>query len=127
MIHLVDVGDSPPARKVDLSYIDADISAELLYEKFEEQENPAYFEFQITTSQDVSVEFVIDRINSEEIKPLKLKNISEVVEDDELIVNTQIKIKKLVKKLAKGINTIEIASIQGGERIAVSLMIDIEI
>jgi len=123
----VDIGDAPPARKVDLSYIDADISAELLYEKFEEQENPAYFEFQITTSQDVSVEFVIDRINSEEIKPLKLKNISEVVEDDELIVNTQIKIKKLVKKLAKGINTIEIASIQGGERIAVSLMIDIEI
>ncbi|MBQ0721867.1 MAG: hypothetical protein KBT89_16905, partial [Gammaproteobacteria bacterium] len=69
----------------------------------------------------------IDRINSEEIKPLKLKNISEVVEDDELIVNTQIKIKKLVKKLAKGINTIEISSIQGEERTAVSLMIDIEI
>ena len=123
----VDTGDSPPVRKVDLSYIDADISAELLYEKFEEQENPEYFEFRVTTSPGTSTEFVIDRINSEEIKPLKLKNISEVVEDDELIVNTQIKIKKLVKKLAKGINTIEIASIQGEERTAVSLMIDIEI
>ena len=123
----VDTGDSPPVRKVDLSYIDADISAELLYEKFEEQENPEYFEFKVTTLPGTSTEFVIDRINSEEIKPLKLKNISEVVEDDELIVNTQIKIKKLVKKLAKGINTIEIASIQGEERTAVSLMIDIEI
>ena len=123
----VDTGDSPPVRKVDLSYIDADISAELLYEKFEEQENPEYFEFRVTTSPGTSTEFVIDRINSEEIKPLKLKNISEVVEDDELIVRTQIKIKKLVKKLAKGINTIEIASIQGEERTAVSLMIDIEI
>ena len=123
----VDTGDSPPVRKVDLSYIDADISAELLYEKFEEQENPEYFEFKVTTSPGTPTEFVIDRINSEEIKPLKLKNISEVVEDDELIVNTQIKIKKLVKKLAKGINTIEIASIQGEERTAVSLMIDIEI
>jgi len=123
----VDVGDSPPTRKVDLSYIDADISAELLYEKFEDQEKPEYFEFQITTSPDTSTEFVIDRINSEEIKPLKLKNISEVVEDDELIVNSQIKIKKLVKKLAKGINTIEIASFQGEERTAVSLLIDIEI
>jgi len=123
----VDIGDSPTTRKVDLSYIDADISAELLYEKFEEQENPEYFEFRVTTSPGTSTEFVIDRINSEEIKPLKLKNISEVVEDDELIVNTQIKIKKLVKKLAKGINTIEIASIQGEERTGVSLMIDIEI
>ena len=45
----VDTGDSPPVRKVDLSYIDADISAELLYEKFEEQENPEYFEFRVTT------------------------------------------------------------------------------
>ena len=123
----VDSGDSPPVRKVDLSYIDADISAELLYEKFEEQENPEYFEFRVTTTPGTSTEFVIDRINSEEIKPLKLKNISEMVEDDELIVNTQIKIKKLVKKLAKGINTIEIASIQGEERTGVSLMIDIEI
>ncbi len=123
----VDIGDSPTTRKVDLSYIDADISAELLYEKFEEQENPEYFEFRVTTTPGSSTEFVIDRINSEEIKPLKLKNISEVVEDDESIVNTQIKIKKLVKKLAKGINTIEIASIQGEERTGVSLMIDIEI
>ncbi|MDH4018318.1 MAG: hypothetical protein OEU84_01845 [Xanthomonadales bacterium] len=123
----IDVGDSPPSRKVDLSFIDADLSAELLYEKFEEQEKPEYFEFLITTSTSISTEFVIDRINSEEIKPLKLENISEAFEDDELIVNTQIKIKKLLKKLAKGINTIEIASFHGEERTAVSLVIDIEI
>lgn len=58
--------------------------------------------------------------------PFKLENISEAVEVDELIVNTQIKIKKLLKKLAKGINTIEIASFHGEERTAVSLVIDIE-
>ena len=43
------------------------------------------------------------------------------------MVNAQIKIKTLLKKFAKGINTIEIASIEGGERVATKLTIDIEI
>ena len=110
-----------------VSFIDADLSAELLYAKLEEQEKPKYFEFQITTTQGASTEFVIDRINSEAIKPLELKNISESVEGEELLVNAQIKIKALLKKFEKGINTIEIANIQGEERIATRLIIDIEI
>lgn len=123
----IDIGDTSGARKIDLSYMGADISAELLYEKFEAQEKPKYFEFQITVPQDSSNNFVIDRINSEAIDPIKLKNISEVIEDDELIVNAQIKIKTLLKKFAKGINTIEIANIEGDERISTKLTIDIEI
>ena len=98
-----------------------------MYEKFETQEKPKYFEFQITVPQDASNDFVIDRINSEVIKPLKLKNLSEVIEDDELVVNAQIKIKTLLKKFAKGINTIEIAGTEGDERVATKLTIDIEI
>jgi hypothetical protein len=123
----IELGSSTPTRKIDLSYMDADISAELLYEKFEEQEKPKYFEFQITVPEGASSKFVIDRINSEAIDPIKLKNITENVEDDELIVNTQVKIKTLLKKFAKGINTIEIANTEGDERIATKLIIDIEI
>jgi len=123
----VDIGESPGTRKIDLSFIDADLSAELLYAKLEEQEKPVYFEFQITTPQGASTEFVIDRINSEAISPIKLKNITEIIEDDELVINARVKIKKLVKKFAKGINTIEIASFQGEERVATRLIIDIEI
>jgi hypothetical protein len=108
----VETGDTMPIRKIDLSYIDSDLSAELLYAKLEEQEKPKYFEFQITTTQGASIEFFIDRINSEAIKPLELKNISESVEGEELLINAQIKIKALLKKFEKGINTIEIAGIQ---------------
>ena len=43
------------------------------------------------------------------------------------MVNAQIKIKTLLKKFAKGINTIEIANIEGDERVATKLTIDIEI
>jgi hypothetical protein len=123
----IDVGDTSGARKINLSYMNADISAELLYEKFEEQEKPKYFEFQITVPADSSRQFVIDRINSQTIIPLKLKVVSETIEDDEAVVNVQIKIKTLLKKFAKGINTIEIANIAGDERVSTKLTIDIEI
>jgi len=123
----IEVADSNSVRKLNLSNMGADISAELLYEKFEEEEKPKYFEFQITVPQGAPREFVIDRVNSEVIAPLKLKNISENIEDDEAVVNAQIKIKTLLGKFAKGINTIEIANIDGDERIATKLTIDIEI
>lgn len=123
----VDIGDSPAAQKVDLTFFDADFSVELLYAKLEEQEKPEFFDFQITTVPGASTEFVIDRVNSEVIDPLKLRNISENVNSDEMVVTSQIKIKTLLKKFAKGINTIEISSSQGGERTAARLIIDIEI
>jgi len=123
----VDIGESQAPRKVDLTFVDADLSAELLYTKLEEQEKPKYFEFQIRVPKGISTDFVIDRINSEPIDPLKLKNVSESIEDDEVVVNSQIKIKKLLKKFAKGINTIEIANFQGKERTATRLIVNIEI
>jgi hypothetical protein len=118
---------SSSMRTVDLSYWDTDISAELLYEKLDAQEKPKYFEFEITVPEGAPSKFVIDRINSEPIKPITLKNLSENVEDDELVVNAQVKIKTLIKKFSKGINTIEISSADSAERIATKLIINIEI
>ncbi len=123
----IDVGDTSAARIINLSFLDSEIEAELLYDRLDEQEKPKYFEFEITVPVDASRKFVIDRINSEAIKPIKLKNISETVEDDEAVVNAQIKIKTLVKKFEKGINSIEISSLGGNERVSTKLIINIEI
>jgi hypothetical protein len=123
----IEVAGSTDSRKVDLSYLDTDISAELLYEKFEQEEKPEYFEFKITVPQGSSSGFVIDRVNSEPVDPIKLKNITENNVDDELVVHAQVKIKTLLKKFAKGINTIEIARTGAKERTAAKLIIDIEI
>ena len=49
------------------------------------------------------------------------------MEGEELLINDRIKIKMLLNKFEKGINTIEIADNQGEERIASRLIIDIEI
>ena len=123
----VDLGGAPAARKIDLSYMTADLSAELLYAKLEEQEKPEYFEFVITATEGTSTDFVIDRVNDKEISPVKLKNISERNEDDELVVNAQVKIKTLLKEFAKGINTIEISSQKDGKRSAARMIVDIQI
>jgi hypothetical protein len=118
---------SVPVKTIDLSYLETDIDAELLYDKLADEEKPKYFEFQITVPADAPREFVIDRVNNESIKPLKLKILSETVEDGETVVNAQIKIKTLVKKFAKGINSIEIANQGTPERVSTRLMVDIEI
>jgi hypothetical protein len=101
---------TPRVKTIDLSYLESDIKAELLYDKLAAQEKPKYFEFRITVPADAPREFVIDRINSEEVRPLKLKVLSEADVDDEAVITAQIKIKTLVKKFDKGINFIEIAN-----------------
>jgi len=117
----------PRVETIDLSYLESDIKAELLYDKLAQEEKPKYFEFQITVPADAPREFVIDRINSEEIKPLKLKVLSEAEIEDEAVINARIKIKTLVKKFDKGINFIEIANSGSSERVSTRLMVDIEI
>ena len=123
----IDVGDSGTVKKINLTYLGSEIEAELLYDKLEEVEKPKYFDFEIIVPEEAPREFVIDRINSDEIEPLKLKIISEEIEEDEAVVNAQIKIKTLIKKFAKGINSIEIANIGGDERVATRLIVDIEL
>ena len=114
-------------QTIDLSYLESDIEAELLYNKLAEEEKPKYFVFQITVPAGAPRDFVIDRVNSEEIKPLNLKILSEAEIDDEVVINAQIKIKTLVKKFDKGINSIEIANTGTPERVSARLMVDIEI
>ena len=123
----IDVGAAARIQTIDLSYFASDIDAELLYDKLESEEKPKYFEFQITVPVDAQRTFVIDRVNSEEIKPLKLKVLSETMEDDEAIISAQIKIKTLIKKFKKGINTIEITNTGSDERVSTKLTVDIEV
>ncbi len=58
---------------------------------------------------------------------MKLEITSERTEDDETVAIAQVKIKTLVKQFAKGINTIDISNVAGGERNSTTLIVDIEI
>jgi hypothetical protein len=122
------VEEAPENRVVDLtSFSLDDISAELLYDRLAEQEKPKYFEFLVIIPDSAPRELVIDRINGEPIKPLKLKPLSEDVEDDEATINATVRIKTLIKKFQKGINTIEIAYGDGDDRVSTEVVINIQI
>ena len=123
----INIGNAAPSKTVNLSHLSYDISAELLYDRLTETEKPKYFEFDITVPRNAAKKFVIDHINSKPVTPLDLDITSERGEDDETVATAQIKIKTLVKEFVKGINTIEIANVAGGDRVSTSLIIDIEI
>ncbi|MCH8135980.1 MAG: hypothetical protein IIB77_08395 [Proteobacteria bacterium] len=124
----IEVEDAPKNRVIDLTSFSSDeITAELLYEKLAQQEKPKNFEFLITVPEEAPRAFVIDRINGERIKPIKLKHQSEVIEDEEAMINVTVKIKTLIKKFRKGINTIEIAYGEGEERISTEIVVNLQI
>jgi len=124
----ISVEDAPRNRVVDLTAFSLDdISAELLYDKLNEQEKPKYFEFLVIIPDSVPRVLVIDRINGEAVKSVKLKAVSEVVEDDEVLINATVKIKTLVKKFQKGINTIEISYGDGDDRVSTEVVVNIQI
>ena len=46
---------------------------------------------------------------------------------DDLVIEAQIQIKKLLKQFSKGINTIEVANVAGDERASIRIIVDIKI
>ena len=131
----IDVGDDPANRVIDLSAYSLDvISAELLYESLAEQEKPKDFEFLVTIIESdprpvviQRITLVIDRINGVPIRPVKLTVVSEVIEDDKVIIVATVRIETLIEKFRKGINTIEISYGEGDHRTATELIINIQI
>jgi hypothetical protein len=123
----IDVAGQSPAEEVALTPPANDFAAELLYDRLEATEKPKYFEFEITVAGEGDGKFMIDRINSEVVKPMKLDIVSTVQNDGETALTARIKIKKLTKQMDRGYNTIEIANFKGADRSSAGLFLDIEI
>lgn len=131
----IDVGDDPANRVIDLSAYSLDvISAQLLYESLAEQEKPKDFEFLVTIIESdprpvviQRITLVIDRINGVPIRPVKLTVVSEVIENNKVIIVATVRIETLIEKFRKGINTIEISYGEGDHRNATEVIINIQI
>ena len=92
------------------------------YDKLLESEKPKHFEF-VLHNVSREEEFVIDSVNGELVKPLKLQR----VESNNGEVRASIKIKKLSKKFRKGINRFDVAyADKAGERVSSEVILDIE-
>jgi len=92
------------------------------YDKLLGSEKPKNFEF-VLHNVNKEEEFVIDSVNGELVKPLKLQR----VESNDGEIRASIKIKKLSKKFRKGINRFEIAYTDASkERVSSEVILDIE-
>lgn len=124
---LVGVEDNARNRVISLGSVAPGFDAALLYERLEGVDKPQYFSFEITGPAGMPSSFVIDRINSKPVKAIEVETMFSRQDGDRTRVEAQAKIKPLVKKFAKGINTIEIASTGGGERVATEVVVNVEI
>ncbi len=118
--------DIKRSRVIDLSYAMSDFDVEILYDNLEAQEKPTHFDFLISAPAYAPEDFVIDKINGAEIKPIKMKTTSVERDDDTLTVQSTVKIKTLAKKFSKGINTIEVAYEKDEERFSQELIVEVQ-
>jgi len=109
------------------SVMEEGFSAEVLYNELEGVAKPKIFAFDIQAPVGNSGKFVIDRVNGQSIKALKLEASQTGAEDDMEYWRGEISIKKFVKQLKKGINTFEISTIINGERVSKEIILDIQI
>lgn len=125
----VDVpGPEKPVRSIDLSsYSEEGLYVEILYDELKAVEKPEVFPFDIQAPSGNSGEFQIDTINGRSIKPIPLEASQTGTKGELEFWRGEVEIKKLVKKLKKGINTFEISTVIDGQRVAYEIVLDIQI
>jgi hypothetical protein len=120
-------GYKKSGRSIDLtSVLGQSFYAEVLYDELEAVEKPKVFSFAIQAPVGNSGEFIIDKVNGETIKALKLTANLTGAEEGMEFWHGEVDIKKLGKKFQKGINTFEIATTIEGERVATEIVLDIQ-
>ena len=102
------------------------IQAEVDIDSYLAEEKPKYFHIDIEVEDHKPQKFTIDRINGEEIKPIRLDVVERKDSDDLLSVRSKVKIKKLAKQFAKGINRFDVAFYEGDERISTEIILNLQ-
>lgn len=118
-----------PMQTINLGSFLSGFDVEILYKELAKEKKPKYFDFLITAPLDAPDQFVIDIINGENTEPIDLNVLSVNVndEDEEKLVRVNVKIKLLVKRFKKGINTFEVSYTDNGERVSEEVILQIEI
>jgi hypothetical protein len=120
-------GQKSAGQSINLSgSIGPRLQVEVLYDELTAVEKPEKFAFSITAPNTVNDKFVIDTINNVKVEPLALETKSTLVDGDATTWRAEIEIKKLGKEFKKGINTFEVASSVGGERVSEEVVLDIQ-
>jgi hypothetical protein len=118
---------SAPPRAINLVGLLSDYSAEFMLDDFVNSKKPEAFRFRITKTGSLPSAFVIDSVNDKQIEPIALKLLEQSAVDDVSTVVGEVGIKTLGKHFQKGINRIQVAYMEGEERVGTEVLIEIQI
>jgi len=116
-----------PANRVDLSgVIEDDLTVDVLYAELEGVEKPEVFAFAISVPAQNSGMFKVDRINGVAIDAIPVAVVSQGVDGGRETYRGEVAIKDLGKHFRKGINTFEMATTLGGQRVVEEVVLDVQ-
>ena len=117
-------GGQPPT--LNLAGIAGGYSAEVMLDDFLKQEKPEVLRIKLNTDSPLPQKFVIDTVNGKGIDPLPLKLSDQKDADGSSSAVGEVAIKPLAKHFQKGINRFEVSYMDGADRKALELILDIQ-
>lgn len=119
---------APAARLVNLSKLTGGFSADVDYEHLASQESPKIFRLNISSDEALPETFTVDTVNGSRIdSPIPVTIVTRDSTADGSTVVGEIAVKPLAKKFQQGINRFEIAYMDGSERVATEVVLNIQI
>jgi hypothetical protein len=89
-------------------------------------QKPEAFKIKIVKSGAFPNEFMVDNVNDKQIDPIPLKLIEQSTLEDTTTAVGEVGIKTLGKHFQKGINRMQVAYMEGQERIGTEVLIEIQ-
>ena len=114
------------SRAISLDGLLGDYSAEFLLDEFLSEKKPKAFKFRIVKTGAFPAEFRIDNVNDKQVDPITLKLGDASIEGDVTTSIGEVEVKPLAKHFQKGINRIQVAYDEAGQRIGTEVLIEIQ-
>ena len=114
------------APTLNLAGIAGGYSAAIMLDDFLKQARPEVLKIRLTTESPLPAKFVIDTVDGKPIDPLPLKLSDQADADGSATAVGEVAIKPLAKHFQKGINRFDVAYMNGSDRKAQELILDIQ-
>jgi hypothetical protein len=114
------------SRAISLNGLLEDYGAEFLLDDFLSETKPKAFKFKINKTGEFPAAFRIDSVNDKQVDPITLKLGEATIEGDVTTAIGEVEIKTLAKHFQKGINRIQVAYDEAGQRVGTEVLIEIQ-
>lgn len=118
--------DGVPSRVINLTGLTQGLSAEFMLDEFLAQKKHDTFRIKVSNEGQLPSALVIDRVNDKPVDPMALSLTKVEMKDGETTAVAEISAKVLAKHFVKGINRFEVSYMDGGERKATEVVMEVQ-